>query len=423
MKKSSLFLALILIGIFVSSAQQHKKVLFLGNSYTQYNNMANIVSNVALSLGDTLTYDSNTPGGYTFEGHSTNATSLSKIAANNWDFVVLQEQSQRPSFSPNQVERDVYPFADSLVQKIYSNDSCTQVIFYMTWGRKNGDASNCQFYTPICTYEGMQQRLRESYLEMGQQHDASVAPIGMVWKAVRDSFPSIELYNADESHPNLHGSYLVACTFYTSMYHKSCVGAYIPNGITAGDALAIQQTTDRIVFDSLSIWNIDTTTLTAQIEITSQDSTVVAFNSNSTADSYYWDFGDGNTSTAQAPTHSYDTDTFTVYQVSLTTYKSCNSVSEHLMLNIVVDSMTTHTTDLHSTDIGFMVFPNPATESLYISIGVVNKGIITIFDLSGKQLICIPAAKYLDVSELKKGTYIIQYQQNEQTQTSRFIKL
>ena len=49
----------------------------------------------------------------------------------------------------------------------------------MTWGRKNGDASNCSAYPPICTYEGMQQRLRESYMEMASANQGRVSPVGM----------------------------------------------------------------------------------------------------------------------------------------------------------------------------------------------------------------------------------------------------
>ena len=73
---------------------------------------------LALSLGDTLNVASSAPGGYTFEQHSTNATTLGLIASQPWDFVILQEQSQRPSFPPAQVEQEVYPFAAQLVDSI-----------------------------------------------------------------------------------------------------------------------------------------------------------------------------------------------------------------------------------------------------------------------------------------------------------------
>ena len=91
---------------------------------------------------------------------------LTKINQQQWDYVVLQAQSQELSFSPFQVASDSYPYAEILVDSIFANSSCTEPLFFMTWGRKYGDQSNCQFYPPVCTYLGMQQRLRESYLDM-----------------------------------------------------------------------------------------------------------------------------------------------------------------------------------------------------------------------------------------------------------------
>ena len=51
---------------------QSLDVLFIGNSYTYANNMPQMVSEIALSFGDTLNFESSTPGGATFNFHSTN---------------------------------------------------------------------------------------------------------------------------------------------------------------------------------------------------------------------------------------------------------------------------------------------------------------------------------------------------------------
>lgn len=89
----------VLISCSIANGQSiTKRALFLGNSYTGVNNLPQMIADVTTSTGDTLIFGSNTPGGYTLQGHSTNATSLAKIAVGNWDYVVLQEQSQNPSF-------------------------------------------------------------------------------------------------------------------------------------------------------------------------------------------------------------------------------------------------------------------------------------------------------------------------------------
>jgi hypothetical protein len=47
-------------------SQETRKVLFLGNSYTQVNNLPQIVANVAVSAGNLLHFNSNRPSGYEY---------------------------------------------------------------------------------------------------------------------------------------------------------------------------------------------------------------------------------------------------------------------------------------------------------------------------------------------------------------------
>ena len=186
----NLIFIIILFSSFICSQTSSLTLYGLGERIHTYDTNAS-------SLGDSVYYDSNTPGGYTFQGHSTNATSLSKIAFGNWDYVFLQEQSQIPSFPPSQVATDCFPYASILVDSILSSNPCAEPVFFMTWGRENGDQSNCANYPPLCTYDGMQARLRESYLQLSIDNNCTVSPVGAAWKYVRDQYPSIGLYTTD----------------------------------------------------------------------------------------------------------------------------------------------------------------------------------------------------------------------------------
>ncbi|HYG15677.1 MAG TPA: SGNH/GDSL hydrolase family protein, partial [Bacteroidia bacterium] len=95
--KKTILLLLTILNLFVAYGQK-RKVLFIGNSYTRVNDLPLITSGIAMNMGDTLVYDVSYPDGYTLEQHFTNSTTLNKIKAGGWDYVVLQEQSQRPSF-------------------------------------------------------------------------------------------------------------------------------------------------------------------------------------------------------------------------------------------------------------------------------------------------------------------------------------
>jgi hypothetical protein len=221
--KKIIFILLFFPAIF-DAQNKSKKVttLFLGNSYTYVNNLPQLISSIALAHGDTLIFDGNLIGGYTFNNHFTDATSLLKINAKLWDYVVLQGQSQEPSFPPSQVSAQTTPYAIKLDSAVKNNYSCTNTVFYETWGRKNGDAANCGFYPPLCTYTGMQNRLRTSYKKFADTTNSIMAPAGEAFKKSIALNPTLELYDPDQSHPSLSGSYLVACCLY-----KECVRSRI----------------------------------------------------------------------------------------------------------------------------------------------------------------------------------------------------
>ncbi len=213
---------LILIAFIALSSicfAQTKSILFIGNSYTYSNGGVDVMlKNIALAEGDTLYTESLAIGGAKFSDFCNNSETFERIRSRAWDYVVLQEQSQLPAFPPSQVETECYPYAKRLCDSIRANDSCTQILFFMTWGRENGDQDNCANYPPLCTYDGMQQRLRESYVQMADDNNAIVGPVGLAWKYVRDHYPEINLYQSDGSHPSVEGTYLAALTFRSILF-------------------------------------------------------------------------------------------------------------------------------------------------------------------------------------------------------------
>lgn len=337
----------ILVILFLSPlivfSQQKKEVLFVGNSYTYGNNLPDLVKQIALSFGDTLIYDSSTPGGATFNAHTNNAQTISKINQQQWDHVILQAQSQEPSFSPSQVANDTYPYAEQLVDMIENNFSCTEPIFFMTWGRKYGDQQNCQFYPPICTYDGMQQRLRESYLEMAFNDSASCAPVGMAWKKSIELDSTLNLYTADNSHPNIHGSYLAACTFYATIFKKTAFGStYWPSSIDSATALSLQQIASNTVLDSLSVWNI----FNADFSFMQNNDSISFTNLSSNYESVIWNFGDGSTSFDENPTHVYTSSGN--YTITLSALTNGGCLLDTVSINITV-SLNTNVNDFETT--------------------------------------------------------------------------
>ena len=297
------------------SLAQTYDVLFIGNSYTYYNDLPDMLSKISSSFGDSIFHDQNTPGGYSLYAHSQDQLSIDKINQQNWDYVVLQDQSQRPSLSPAYVSTAVFPYAQQLVDLIYQNYNCSEPLFYMTWGRKNGDLTNCVNYPPVCTYLGMQERLRDSYISMGINNNATVSPVGIAFKNAIALDSTIELYNNDNSHPSIYGTYLAACVFYSTIFKKSSIGSlFVPSAISASDALFLQQIASSTVLDSVLTWNIFNSNYSYSVNGTSVD----FLNISSNFENCIWDFGDGSFSSIESPSHNFLVPG--VYNVKLTVY-------------------------------------------------------------------------------------------------------
>lgn len=254
---------------------QTKKVLFLGNSYTGVNNLPVLVNSVANSVGDTVIYDSNTPGGSYLSDHASNPTSIGKIFSNDWDYVVLQDQSQEPSWPDWQLQQQLFPYAEILCDTIRNNNPCTMPLFFMTWGRENGDSFNCSNWPPVCTYEGMDSILNQNYQLMGTMNKAYVSPVGAVWNYIRSNYPAIDLYSADESHPAQPGSYAAACTFYTMIFQKDPTLITYNYTLSAADADSIKQAVKEVVYNDFSTWNVGEYGTIAYSQVTSCDSAAI----------------------------------------------------------------------------------------------------------------------------------------------------
>lgn len=231
-------------------ADEPVRVLFLGNSYTQVNDLPGLLEQLAASLGHTVETDRNTPGGNTLgvpQGnngqHVTNAVSLGKIAGGGWDAVVLQDQSTMPTI---QAALDTYtrPAVLSLEADVRAASPDARVVLYMTWGRENGGGPFClgsSCSPAFADFDAMQASLAAAYTSLAETAvDVEVAPVGLAWQRHLAGSQPADLFAGDGSHPSLAGSYLAACVFYARLFDASPVGAPFNAGLDPAVALALQ---------------------------------------------------------------------------------------------------------------------------------------------------------------------------------------
>ena len=186
------------------------RVLFIGNSYTEVNNLPEVLSALGKSNRSPVFFSvaRHTPGGTSWEIHDNNPA-VTELIQQGWDTVVLQDQSVQPWRV-----RGIKPALISLDGKIKSAGA--ETVLFMTWARVYGPNFSPPHYA-------MEMAVNHYYERHAAAVDARVAPVGRAWeRALRD--PLQTLHTDDGSHPNPRGTYLAACVFYATLTEQSPVG-------------------------------------------------------------------------------------------------------------------------------------------------------------------------------------------------------
>ena len=195
------------------AAERPLRVFFIGNSYTFVNDLPGVLIGLAeASQGRKLLTGQYTPGGYTLDQHVKDGKAVEAIKRQQWDVVVLQEQSILPVVAPVKM----YSAARKLHETIQGQKA--ETLLYLTWARK--------------AQPRMQEGLTQVYFAIAKELRANVAPVGAAWQSVMQEYPTLNLYMEDGSHPSPEGTYLAACVFYAVLLGENPVG--LPAEVTRG---------------------------------------------------------------------------------------------------------------------------------------------------------------------------------------------
>ncbi len=412
MLRKSVLLPLLILATLMAPAQGlYRRALFLGNSYTYVNNLPGLAAALAHYAGDSLYFDSNTPGGYTLGwqpiAHSANATSLQMIGNGGWDFVVFQEQSQIPSITRLR-DSCMLPASVALHDSVKAAGPCTRVLFYMTWGRRFGGQQcfTSNYCSPAFTGFGqMQDSVTRSYMSIADSLGDWIAPVGEAWRFVIDHTGMV-LHDADLSHPNLNGSYLAACVFYDVIFGKPSAGNSFTAGLTADTALILQKAADSITFGYADFWNLGNDIPKAAFQVQWSSDTLFTTNASIGSSIWHWDFGDGATSSEAEPWHIYQQ--AGTYTVRLRACNSCFCDSAA----IVVHAGSTATG--HWRKPSTVVFRGPDPAGMVRFDGFTGNGRLGLFDVCGKQIAVFPVYHGCSFTgKIDSKTFLWQLSDNE----------
>ena len=112
------------------------RILFVGNSYTYFNDMPRTLQGIAAAEGMDWTVESVTKGGWSFaqyaDPENVMHAPLAEKLQENWDAIILQEQSYRPISDRANFLGGAKGVCAMMQQKP------EKLLFYATWGRKDG---------------------------------------------------------------------------------------------------------------------------------------------------------------------------------------------------------------------------------------------------------------------------------------------
>ena len=237
-----LILTFLLSSLLLSvSTGKDKKILFLGNSYTAQS--AKFIKEIFNREGGSYELQFGTPGGKDLNFHLTNPTSQKALKSARWDFVVIQDQSQKPGLG-GKYTQGFQNAAKGLAGAIRKQGA--KPCLFMTWGRRDGDQRNTQVYPDFTT---MHAKISGAYEKAARENDSLLAPIGHAFSMIRSQDKALfkKLYKNDGSHPSSQGGYLAACVLWGTLTGKDPNLIRWNGALKAGDAKFLRSVASKAV--------------------------------------------------------------------------------------------------------------------------------------------------------------------------------
>ncbi len=228
---------------WLSSSTPTLRVFFLGNSYTFFNDLPDMVSVVAASDREhpvNIEADSFTRGGKTLKELFEIPSAQEALRSQSWDYVILQDMSVLPSdpIWTQDMHQGIRDW-NMLVKSMGFRDT-----LYETWARKPGTDWYDNDKHPdldLVDPDVMQEKIDKAYKTFSSEIGATLVPVGDYWAKCRNQDGVPDLYYFDGTHPSVAGTYLTALLFYQSITGHGLSGiTFVPFGMSSKEAEAIK---------------------------------------------------------------------------------------------------------------------------------------------------------------------------------------
>ncbi len=214
-----------------------------------------------------------------------------------------------------------------------------------------------------------------------------------------------------------NGIFIVVLTVNDTNTPGSCFDYYLDTINVTGDPTPLQCHAGFVMYPDTGI----------------NDVTVVNSSTGSSL-TYLWDFGDGNTSNLQNPSHTYATAgpfylCLTVDDGAGCVDQYCDSIGANgvvfktggFTINVVGTPVITGVNDVEANG-DLEIYPNPTSTQLTIDTDL-HIDRISIVDITGKSIKSfVPKNNTIDVADLSDGIYFLKIEGEEQSIVRKFVK-
>jgi hypothetical protein len=184
-------------------------VLLIGNSFTSYNNMPHMLEAISMQPGhQPIRTTMVATGGASLADNWADSLVQQALHARRWDWVIVNDQSTFEETYLVDGKARVHGWTE-LERSAPRFDSAAHAAgakfaLVMHWADQDAPARDAD----ALTY---------AFTAVARRLNATVIPIGMVWRAVRLADPAIDLYDPDKHHPSPAGSLLLASSIYATL--------------------------------------------------------------------------------------------------------------------------------------------------------------------------------------------------------------
>ena len=191
-------LALSVAGSTSAAPPEPLRVLFVGNSLTQANDLPAQVARLADATGRSLEYKTVAFGGFNLEDHWNQGDARTALATGEYDVLVMQ---QGPSALPES-QVDLKLWAGRWAEE--ARAAGTRLALWTVW--------------PESWRQGALSDVIYSYRQAAVAAGADVYPAGAAWLFAWQCRPALGLYGPDGFHPSPLGTYAAALVVYGRLF-------------------------------------------------------------------------------------------------------------------------------------------------------------------------------------------------------------